>query len=365
MPTEVIRSEDLRVAMSHLAQTAYATALTPANLNAGVSFKPAAAVLPELARTLAREGPQAFTGHEFPLASSEQEIQRDLRFSLNFNPVNSYLVGWAAAFALGKVTSVQEGATTHYTHTIVATDPIASGGTFFSKVTSIYLDSGGPDANRHKAIFPSLALLNFGLTGRRGELVQLSMDFMGSGKEDTTTAVTVPTLTSETVLSGQNFKVELGDKGAGLTDITERVSEWNFRCIQATDEAGGYIPQTTTPADGKFRSQLRFIRRQFTLDLVILADRSNTDIRDRVLNATESEVKITVDSGVVAGTGTDNHGFEIRIPACRLREAPLEFDESGAFYRVTVPENQIYLDSAIAASPCQITVENTQVSYLV
>ena len=368
MPVEIIRSGDLRVSLSHKAQTNYTTQLAAADLNStgGKSFAPSAALLPEITRTLAREGSQPFTGHEFPEATFEHEIQRDLRFGLNFNPANSYLVGWAAALALQDVTSVEEAtATGHFTHTIKPSDPLASGGSFDSKVTSVYFDSGGPDANRRKAIFPSLALLNFSLSARRSELVQLSTELLGSGKEDASTAVTLPSLTSQVILSGQNFKVELGDKGGGLTDITERVSEWNFQCLQSVDEAGGYIPNATTPADGKFRSQLRFLRRSFSLDLAILADRANTDIADRVKNETQSEVKITLDSGVVAGTGTKNHGFVIRIPACRLREAPLEFDETGAFYRVTVPENQIYKDAAIADSPCTITVENEQATYLV
>ena len=364
MSFEMIRGGDLRIALSHLAQTNYTTALSAANLGAGVSYAPSAALLPEITRTLAREGAQPFTGHEFPEAAFEHEIQRDLRFSLNFNPVNSYLVGWAGAFALQDVSSVQEGVTGHYTHTLKPSDPLAASGTFQSKVTSVYFDSGGPDAGRRKAIFPSLALTNFTLSGRRGEMIQFSMDLIGSGKEDTSTAVTPPSLSTGTVLSGQNFKVELGDKGGGLTDITDRVSEWNFVCTQGVDEAGGYVPNTTTPADGKFRSRLHIIRRTFSLDLAVFADRANTDIRTRVNGETQSEIKITVDSGVVAGTGTKNHGFVIRIPACRLQEAPLEFDESGAFYRVTVPENQFYKDSAIADSPCTLTVENEQASYI-
>ena len=365
MPVEVIRSEDLRVVLSHKAQTNYIKQLLAADLNGGFCFQPAAALLPEITRTLAREGPQPFTGHEFPVAANEREVQRDLRFSLNFNPVNSFLIGWAAAFALQDVTSVQEGDTGHYTHTIKPSNPLAASGSLQTKVTSLYFDSGAPDAGRRKAVFPSLAFLNFGLTGRPGEDVQLALDFLGSGKEDTATAVTVPALSSQVALNGQNYKVELGDKGGALTDVTERVREWSFRCTQATDEAGGYVPNATTPADGRFRSQLRFVRRTFGLDLVILADRANTDVRDRVLNRTESEIRITVDSGVVAGTGTKNHGFVLRLPAVRLREAPLEFDEMGAFYRVTVPENQVYKDDAIDDSPCTITVENVQASYLV
>lgn len=360
---EVIRGGDLRIALSYKARTAYGTALLAADLTGGKSYRPAAALLPEITRRLAREGNLPFSGHEFPLAVNEYEVQRDLSFSLNFDGADSFLVAWAAAFALQDISSSQEGTTGHYTHTIKPSDPLGAAG-MQAKVTDVFFDSGGPDATRRKSILTALATTRFAVSGRLGQLVSLAIDFLGDGGEDTSTAVSpLPALAAEYLMTGQRVKLELGDKGGALTDFTDRLREWAFTCDQQVDAENGYIPDITA-GKGKLRQQLRFVRRAFSFDFSLFANRANTDIRDRVLAQTQSAIKLTVDSGIVAGTGAKNHGFEISIPACRLHEAPYDFDDAGAFYKVSVPSNQIYKDASIADSPVKITVENVQASYL-
>lgn len=363
MSHEIYRETDLRVSMSHKAQTNYATQLAAADLGAsGKSFRPTAGVMPSPVLILAREGPHAFSGTEDALQGNEREMLRDLQFPLSFN-LNSWLIGWAAALALGNVSSVQEGATGHYTHTIKRTNPLGASGTRNAKVTSMYFEAVGPDSGRRKAIFPSLAISQFTLTFRRRELITLAMDFIGSGKEDTATAVTLPSLSTEVLLAGTNMKIEIGNQGGGLTDFTERVREATFQVTQELLADLGYIPNAATPSDGKFRSAMRFGRRAGTLTLAIEAARASTDVLTDLLNRQRKEVKITVDSGVVAGTGTANHGFVLRIPDCRFREAPIEFQDSEAVYAVQVPPDAMYEDSGIGAA-FQFTVENDQPSYL-
>ena len=310
MAVEIIRGSDLRLAMSKLAQSAYGTALSAANLNAGKSFRPLAGVFSDPSIILAGQGPRAFTGHEWATSDDEREVLRDLEFSLNFN-ANPFLVAWAAALALGSVASVQEGATGHYTHTIRPTDPLSASGVQ-AKVSSLYLEAVGPDANRYKGIFPSLAVLGFTLTGRLRELAQLSVDLLGSGKVDRATAVTLPALSADRLL-GLQWKVEITPSGQSLIDVTERVKEWSFVCRQNVDREAGYVPNAATPADGRFRSQLRFTNRTFSLTLAMLADRSKfgtNDVRDWKEARTKLDILITIDSGVVAGKSfNDAHLF--------------------------------------------------------
>jgi len=363
----VIHQEDLRIAMSHLAQTVYGTALTAANLLAGKSFRPSGPLLPEIARQFLREGPLGFSGVEFAREETMFEVRRDVRVALAFSPLNSYLAAWGPAFILQGVTSVLEGATGHYTHTIKPSVAVTSGRQ--AKVTSIYIEATGPDADRRKAIYPSLAVERFSISARMGDFIQCAIDLLGSGVEDAATAVTLPALSTEVPFSGQNYKFEIGDQGGALTDITELVSEWSLELAQQLAAERGYVPNATTPASGKFRSQMQFTRRtpafNFRVDIDRATPQTVGSIRQRYMLSTKTEIKVTVDSGVVAGTGAKNHGFEIRIPSCRLMVGDPSFDDMGAFYSVSVPSEKIYLDGAIADSPIKITVENDQVSYLV
>lgn len=365
MAVEIIRGSDLRLALSKLAQSAYGTALSAANLNAGKSFRPVAGIFADPTVILGGQGPRAFTGHEWAVADDEREVLRDLEFSLNFN-ANPFLVAWAAALALGSVTSVQEGVTGHYTHTIRPSDPLSSTG-FQAKVTSLYLEAVGPDANRYKGIYPSLAVLGFTLTGRMRELAQMSVDLLGSGKVDRTTAVTLPALSSDRLL-GLQWKVEITPSGQALVDVTERVKEWAFTCRQNVDREAGYVPNAATPADGRFRSQLRLVNRTFALTLALLADRSKfgtNDVRDWKESRTKLDIVITIDSGVVAGTGTSNHKVKVRLPECRLSDAPLAADDLGASFALEVPESGVYENTGVTDAPCTITVDDDEPSYLV
>lgn len=360
--SEVIREVDLRIALSHLAQSNYATALTGANLGAGKSYRPTAPILPEIQKIYARRGAHVFTGHEFPNQENEIEILRDLQFPLSFT-ADPFLLAWAGAFCLNKVTSVQEGATTHYTHTIIPSDPLAGSGTRDTKVTSVYFDSGGPDAGRRKAIFPSLAIVAATLNIRKNEPITLSMDLIGSGKEDTATAVTIPALTADVPLLGTNVKIEIGDTGGGLTDYTARFREMTIRFFQEAAADLGYQPVTATPSDGKFRSTLQFRRRGAEINAVIEIDRSSTALRTRWLNRTRSEIKVTQDSGVLAGTGTDNYGFEFRVPDCRFMEIPVNFDAGDGVYAIQIGSEDMYRSSGIGNVPFELKVENIQSSY--
>ncbi|MGH7751707.1 MAG: hypothetical protein ACREN5_02735, partial [Gemmatimonadales bacterium] len=344
--------------------TNYATALTDANLTAGKSYRPTTPLFPAVQRILARTGPHPFTGHEWAVKENENEILNDLRFSLPFSG-DSFLVGLFGAFALLSVTSVQEGITGHYTHTIRPSDPIAASGTRQTKVTSMYFEATGPDAGRRKRKFQSLALERFTLNIRRRELIQLESAWVGSGQEDAAAAVTLPALSAEQLLSGTQVKVEVMNQGAGSTDLTARFREATLEFQQVLQADQGYIPNATTPASGKFRSDLRFLRRLVNMTLAFEVDRSSTDLEDRVKNRTRTEVKISVDNGVVAGTGTKNHGFVFRVPDCRLMEAPLDFPEEEAVYGVSIPGEHMYPDAGIGNKPFELVVENTQVSYLV
>lgn len=362
----VIRPEDLRMQMSHLAST-FAAPLSQANLNAGKSWRPVGGVLPEPVQRFARQAAGvAFTGHEYAVQQNEREIQRDVQVSLVFE-LNSWLAGFAAAFLLDDVASVQEGSTGHYTHTCKPVNLLASGNGMLAKLTDIYFDAGSADANRRKFILLALALQRFSISGRIGGNCQIAMDFLGSGKEDTATAITLAALSTEVLLGGEQWKFERGDTGGALTDITDRIREWTFECVNEIDAERGYTPNVATLADAKYRRQFRVLRRRFSLSWTEEVDRAQQVAaggpRARALARTRTETKITIDSGVQAGTGTDNHGMEIRIPDHRLPVVDPQIGADGAVLPITVPMELMYPDAGIGNVPLVVTVENDQASY--
>ncbi|MFQ5696106.1 MAG: phage tail tube protein, partial [Terriglobia bacterium] len=272
--------------------------------------------------------------------------------------------GYLGAFCLANVNSVQEATTTHYTHTIRPRDPLLATGRQ-ARLTTLYFEATGPDAGRRKAAYPDLTVLSFTLTVRPGEFIALAADFIGSGREDAAAAPTIPALASAFEIDSQQILIELGDQGGALTDISERLRELTITVNQVIDEAGRYRPTGGALANARFAARMPFLRRTASISIALGADRANTDIKDRVLNEQRSHIKITGDSGVLAGTGTVNHKFVFNVPDCRLREAPLEFDDSGAFYRVAIPETSMFPDSGIGNVPFELVVDNTQVSYFV
>ncbi len=362
----VIRPEDLRLVMSNLAST-FAAPLSQANLNAGKSWRPTAAILPEIEKRFVRQGPQAFTGHEWSIAANQREVQRDLQFSLSF-ALNSWLAAWAPAFVLQDISSVQEGATGRYTHTIKPVNLLGSGAGMQAKLTDLFIDSGSADANRRKGIYLALAVVRFSISCRIGENCQISMDFAGSGKDDIATSITVPALSTEVMLGGEQWKFERGDQGGALTDFTERVREWSFEVSQEISLDRGYIPNAATPADGIYRSQFRVLRRRFQFSWNEDIDRANYvtagGLQARMKAQTRTETKITVDSGVVAGSSTTNHKLVLRVPDHRIPLTQPGIDADGASFAVSVPNELIYPDTGIGSVPAVITVDNDQASYL-
>lgn len=359
MAFEVIRGEDCRIVLSHLKQSAYGTRLTDGNLDSGKSIRLNTAVLGEIQLQRAAEGPRPMQGDEFNRGDRERDIARDSGIALALD-ADSWMAAWAATFLLGSISSVQEGATTHYTHTIRPTDPLASGQVRQALVTSIYVDSNGPDSGRLRRVLQDLAIASLTISGASRQMVQMAVELIGSGQEVKDPTISIPTLASLQDFSGQGVTLEYGNKGAGLTDISERLREWSVRLNQNLAADHGYYP-----GSGKYRGRIWFVNRTFSIDLALWANRANRDLMDDMLDMTRKEIKLTIDSGVLAGTSsTTNHQIIIRFPDVRLSEAPLSVENEGSIYGTRVAENQVYKDTSIADSPVTVTVDNDQVSYL-
>src|SRR5260370_21369576 len=98
------RMQDRVLVLSKLKQTNYATILTDVNLQGGKRISPESAFFGQPMVTRWSDMNLSMKGH--PYATQVQEIQRDLNESLVLTG-DSWLLAWAFAFALGKVTSSQ------------------------------------------------------------------------------------------------------------------------------------------------------------------------------------------------------------------------------------------------------------------
>jgi len=352
---DVFRGYEARFVMALKKQTDYATALLQADLDGGNSYRPTAAILPNRQVIRAGEGARPMQGDEFSRAASERITGFDNPFSLGFN-LDEKLLAHLAGLLLGEVGSIQEGITGHWTHTIKPSDPKTAG--LDALVSSYYFDSGDTEAGRRKMIIPSVAVQRLTVTQPQRGYLQLAVDLIGSGKEDNATIIVIPALSTEQLYDERMWRIDLMNKGAGDADISARVREWSFFMEQELLADLGYRPNIAALTAAQFRSRMQFGRRSFGLSMVAETDRTSRDLLDRFEAGTETEVKITVDSGVVAGTGTDNLGFEARFPAVKLTGSPIEFDGEDGVYRVDVAPAQVFKDDAEAESPFTLTVES-------
>lgn len=361
MAFEVLLGEDIIVIASPKVQTVHGTRLTDSDIEAGKRVRLNTATLGDLSIARTPGTPRAGSRTEFPVADNEKVTGHDsaLTFAMD---CESFMLGYGLSHIFQDVDSVQEGATTHYTHTMAASDPLAVSGTRASFITSVYLDSGGPDAGRLVRVLPDLAISGVSLSGRGKDIVSLAVEHVGSGLEVSNPAIDpMPALPTQVLFANDGVKLEYGDRGGSLTDISERLSEWSLRFNKVLALDSRYYP-----GSGLYGKRLWFLRRTFSIDLALFVSRANRDLVDDMLNRTRKEIKVTIDSGVLAGTSTGtNHKLVARYPDVRIGESPIQFNADGAVYGVRVAEDQIYKDSTIAASPCTVTLDNDTTAYLV
>lgn len=363
MAFEVIMGEDCIFVVSTKVQSAFGTRLTDLVLEAGRRINLNTATMGDTSIIRAGGGPKPGSRTEHCVAANERIVGHDSRLSLAMD-CDSFMVGWALSHIFQDVTSTQEGTTGHYEHVMICSDPLAAGVGRSSEITSVYLDTGGPDATRLLRVLPDLAVASVTLSGRGKDIVSLAVELPGSGLEVYAAVdVTPPAYASVIALfANDGFKLEYGDRGGALVDISERLDEWSLRFNKVLALDQGYYP-----GSGYYRKRLWFLRRTFSIELALFADRASRDLIDDMVDQTRKEVQITIDSGILAGAApsTSNHKFIARYPDVRITESPLNFRPEGAAYQVRVAEDQVFLDADDADSPCTVTLDNDIAAYLV
>jgi hypothetical protein len=293
MTFEVLMGTDIIFVASHKVQSAYGTRLANADFQTTVGKRLLlnTATLGDVRPSRSPGTPRAGSRTEHPIANVEKVTGHDSSLSLAMD-CDSMSLGLFLAHIFQDCDSTQEGATTHYTHVMQCTDPLAVSGSRVSLVTSAYLDAGNSEAGRLQRILQDLAVTGVTISGRGKDIVSQAVDMIGSGREVTDQAITPSSLADVQEFANDGVKLEYGNKGGSLTDISDRLDTWSLRFNKQLASDQGYYP-----GSGLYRGRLWFIRRSFSIELGIYVNRANRDLIDDMKNRTEKEIKVTIDSG--------------------------------------------------------------------
>lgn len=283
--------------------------------------------------------------HEFP--TTQRELMRDMRRSATMD-LTSRMAGWAAAFCMGSVTTTTVGVSGKQ-HVIKFSSPSVSKQV---PVATIYEQVWAQTAMERR--LESMAVDSFTISGQPGQVAQLQMSLIGSGKVTTGTPVTVPSLSSIHPLDTLSAVFKLGTQGA-TTDLTDRLYDWSISVSQNLDAANGY-----RPGGGIYRTRMWFGKRAVTLQAKLWVDTASTDIHDLLLAQTVQELSLEL-IGDTLGTGS-THGVIALFPAIRVETEKIGVQGENICYQITAT---IYKDAGGTPNePFQLTVRNDVTGYL-
>lgn len=344
------RTHDIIVVGSPKKQTAFGTAITDALLT--LRFRPKNPDVAKVTR-IYRSDLDHIKGDEF--ATDIQELSTSIERSLVMD-ANSNNIGWALAFAMGNVVTIQPD---------MINDPNAWEHTF-----TFQAQSGGKDAQIttiHETVSADIArklvamsLSEMSLSGGAGPdagPLELTTNWLGSG---VTAAgiVSVPALAAEkALLFSRDAVFSLGTEGSP-TDISEQVREWTLSITQNIDADGGYHL-----GSGKTRGRIWYGPRRVSFSFVVHMKETD-NIKTLFDGVTKQEIKVTIDTGVQTTGGiAENHTFEIRLPQIVIPTLD-DADEIGMkTWRIEITPEAV-MKGGTLTEVLQAVVTNEEVDYL-
>jgi|GEM_PF-1154119 hypothetical protein len=320
------------IVISDKKETNYGTALLDASLTHSLRFDGGAfSTLPEQ-----QFFSDAGLAKGFPWASVRTEIQRDAKFSLSGAAVYDYFAGWIGAFLFGKVTTT--GAVSPYTHKFTA-----DLSTLLSPVTSIWIQ----DTADVKYKLMDLAITSAKFNGGAVGPVTCDIEMIGSGHHLDAGTFVAPALANPTFILNNDADILLGPPGAPVS-IKQRVRSWSVS-IDGQQEAVRH------PGGGIYAGYHRRGDMKFGLQMQVSA-KDVDDIRTLLINGTEQEVQINVNSGAAAQ-------LKFRFPHVKFKGGPAA-DGNFVAYNLTVDDNGLLANNYPTDEPFEMTVVNGQASWL-
>jgi len=319
------------IVISDKKETTYGTALLDASLTHSMRFDGGAfATLPE-----SEYFSDAGLAKGFPWASVRTEIRRNARFSLSGAALYDYLAGWIGAFLFGKVTTTGTGP---YVHTFT---PDLS--TLLSPVTGMFIQ----DTADVKYKLNDLAITAAKFSGSAIGPVQADVELIGSGRHTDAAAFVTPALTNPTFLLNNDADILLGAPGAAVS-IKDRVRSWSV-------SIDGQQEDVRHPGSGIFAGYHRRGDMKFGLQMQVSA-KDVDDIRTLLINGTEQEVQININSGAAAQ-------MNLKFPHVKFKGGPAA-DGNFVAYNLEVDDNGLLANNYPTDPPFQMVVTNGQATWL-
>lgn len=344
------RMQDRILVLSKLKQSAWGTLVSDANLQAGKRWAPNEPVFAEPIPAFWTNRHQSMKGHDY--ATERREVERNVSFGMSFD-ADTWLLGWAFAFGMGKVTSVLLGGGPGYKHTFKPLDPSADGKDL--PVTTIYREWANVAAAKGR--LHACGVRNVELTFPPSGVVQLAVEVIGSGQETTGALASPPAIPSLNLLHSNDMLFQFGAQGAP-GDVSAEIVRGSVRFgfTWSPDEEN-----RRAPGGSLYASRLWVGQPQPTLSFQRFVDDADATAETEWLAGTKREVKVTVAGAVIAGP--DKHQIVIR----GLAVVP-EGIRKGRVNDKTIYEYTIGPDHWLKEGSNDVVtveVQNTETSYLV
>ena len=303
----------------------------------------------KLARRLISDADRFGKGH--PYATSHRKVAETIALTRTLE-LNDLFAGWAAAFAMGRVTTTQPNPVNNpsvYDHLIRWSDLAVSKTMPFTTVHE------QPWAGLARKL-PDLVVASFSLSGREQDPVQLSIQMLGSGRSSDV-ALPAPTLSAPAYLDNGGAVIRLGAAGATV-DVSSRVAEWSVAVQTNPDEANGRFPSS-----GLYVGRWWYgPKRTAVPELTLFVNRGDADILDLFRNDTAQELQINLAGALITNGQPEIYRMDMLWPEIHFTAAEDVVIGNKVALRMTVGEDGVFQKAG--SEHFQVTVTNTTASYL-
>ena len=347
------RMEDRPLVLSKLKQTAYGTILTDVNLQGGKRVPVEQPIFGQPSITRWTNRPLSMVGTDY--ATLMQEVERDLQDSLVLTG-DPWLLAWAFAFAMGKVTSSQPSvgtAPTAWQHIIKPQDPAVDGKLL--PVTTIYSEVNTA-ANLQRRL-QDMCVKSVQLEFPASAPLKATVALVGSGQITTGLLASQPSLMTLVPLMSNDLVFKYGTQAAP-TDISSEIvaGSVKFSFTWNPDESN-----SRAPSGGLYRSRMWLTQPDFMLEFQRFVDDSASTPQDDWLTDSIKEVLFSVKGPLIAGT--EFQQISIRGLAVVPQVVKLGQVGNKSVYQYSIGPDHWLKQGA--ADVCTVTCENTETSFLV
>jgi hypothetical protein len=348
--------QERTLVLSKLMQTAYATALTDVNLQAGKRISPESALfgMP----TVKRWTDNALAMKGFNYSTQVDEIERDLTESLVLTG-DSWLLAWAFAMAMGTSVASQPdsgGSPLAYLHTIKPQDPVANGKNL--PVTTIYAEASAMANMQRRLLSMVVKQVTLDVPGK-GAPLKLTVDLVGSGQVTSGLLASQPSLYTLVPLFSQNLVFKYGPVGA-TSDISSTIVDGS---VKLTFSWGFDDSNSRAPSGGLYRSRAWLTEPQISLSFQRFVDDADSAPNDDFFTDSVREAIISVQGPQIAGDGTQFHSFQVDLKSFVPTMVKLGQKGDKSVYQYTVSKDHFLKQGG--NDVIVVTAENLETSFLV